>query len=65
MATAISPAPPAPAGVDHIYCCDEDVAMCGADLSDVPEGNEFPTMCPTCVDAQVRRVACPVPGCRP
>jgi hypothetical protein len=55
----------APADVDHIYCCDEDIAMCGADLSDVPEGEEFPTMCPTCVAAQAGRVACPVPGCQP
>lgn len=30
------------AGVDHVYCCDPDVALCGADISDLPHGREFP-----------------------
>jgi hypothetical protein len=65
MSTATPPTQPAPEGVDHLYCCDEHVAMCGEDLSEVPEGHEFPTMCPACLEANARRAACPVPGCQP
>jgi hypothetical protein len=69
MITAALPAPAIPSagdeGTGHIYCCDEKVAMCGADLTGVPEGREFPTMCRTCVDAETRRTGCPVPGCQP
>jgi hypothetical protein len=23
--------------LDHVYCCDPDLALCGTDVSDVPE----------------------------
>lgn len=49
--------------VDHYYCCDEDVALCGADLSGVPEGPEYDVICPMCADALEANVPCPVPGC--
>jgi hypothetical protein len=37
------------ANVDHLYDDDETKAMCGYDLTNVPEGREFPEMCPRCV----------------
>lgn len=34
--------------VDHLYCCDPDIALCGLDISDVPEGPEYDNDCPLC-----------------
>lgn len=69
MTTATLPAPTVADGqpdqVDHIYCCDEDIALCGADLTAVPLGPEFDLMCAMCVLAQDARRPCSVPGCRP
>lgn len=49
--------------VDHYYCCDEDVALCGADLSGVPMGPEFDAICPPCQEALDANTPCPVPSC--
>ncbi|MET7900624.1 hypothetical protein [Streptomyces sp. NPDC005336] len=67
----ITEALPAPAGVtradddelDHVYCCDPDRALCGADLSDVAEivddwDNEDVDVCVVCVDLERRGVRC-------
>lgn len=48
---------------DHYYCCDPDIAMCGADLSDVPEGFEFDELCRYCAYIDRERLACTVNGC--
>lgn len=37
--TDVRPAPSRPKAddsLDHVYCCDENVSLCGLDLSDVP-----------------------------
>lgn len=52
-----------PRFVDHYYCCDEDVAMCGFDLTGVPEGDEFPRTCRRCRRALKLNRRCAVPGC--
>jgi hypothetical protein len=39
--------------VDHLYCCDPDVALCGIDLSTVAEGHEFPDLCTLCMLADL------------
>jgi hypothetical protein len=33
--------------LNHVYCCDPDLALCGLDLADVPDAWD-PTV-PTCV----------------
>lgn len=64
---------PAPAGsdrradnddVDHLYCCDPDVAICGVDLSGIPEGFEFDNLCRYCAYLERNRLGCPVAACR-
>ncbi|MET4670773.1 hypothetical protein [Streptomyces sp. PvR018] len=41
MNTSLAPAPVKATNggsdLDHIYCCDPDLALCGTDVSDVPE----------------------------
>ncbi len=51
--------------IDHLYCCDENVAMCGADLTDTPDGPEFDEVCRLCLLAEQSGMPCPVPGCQP
>lgn len=51
--------------VDHYFCCVEDVAICGVDLSGwafVPDDRDAP-MCPLCEAAREDKMPCPVPGC--
>ena len=65
MSTAALPAPIAAnvGDVDHLYCCDPDVAMCGLDLTGVPEGREFTHVCPLCAEVNDSDTPCPVAGC--
>jgi hypothetical protein len=49
--------------VDHYYCCDEDVALCGTDLRGVPDGPEHDALCPICADLLDANAPCPVPTC--
>jgi hypothetical protein len=35
--------------VDHWYCCDPNVAFCGLDITETPEGRFSVDMCPLCV----------------
>jgi hypothetical protein len=35
--------------VDHLYCCNPNLALCGDDLTAVPEGREHDTLCALCV----------------
>jgi hypothetical protein len=70
MSTATLPAPTvldvADDNVDHIYCCDEEVSLCGMDISGEPEvePGTHPT-CPLCVWASEACGPCGVPGCQP
>ncbi|MEU8334844.1 hypothetical protein [Micromonospora tulbaghiae] len=50
-----------PGNVDHYYCCDDETALCGADLAGVPDGPEFDEVCPLCV--LVMEEGAPCPGC--
>lgn len=52
-----------PDDVDHLYCCDPNLSMCGLDLTGVPEGPEFDAVCPLCGLAGDTRQGCPEPGC--
>lgn len=52
-----------PDDVDHIYCCDPNLAMCGLDLTGVAEGPEFDAACPLCGLAEDTGQGCPVPDC--
>lgn len=42
-----------PGDVDHYWCCDENTAMCGTDLTGVRRGPEFYVMCALCVGVRV------------
>lgn len=51
--------------VDHLCCsCDTTVALCGLDLTGVPEGPEFDQVCPLCVWVLESGVSCPGGGRR-
>jgi hypothetical protein len=60
------PTPPV-AGADpiHLFCCDEDIAMCGADLTDqdVQERDDDTPVCPMCALVEDEGLPCPVPEC--
>jgi len=64
------PEPPGTAPADgdgwqHIWCCDPDVALCGADLSGVEDSDgEDEPVCTDCAIADALRRPCPVAGCR-
>lgn len=52
-------------GLLHYYCCDENVAMCGLDLKNVPvvdDESDTPE-CPLCALAREEDAPCPVKGC--
>lgn len=34
--------------VDHLYCCDPDLSLCGEDISAEPEVTVFTNLCPLC-----------------
>lgn len=57
---------PAPAGssadVLHLTCCDDDVAMCGEDVSKHEWADDGPP-CPLCKLVQDEGLPCPVTGC--
>jgi hypothetical protein len=45
-------------GITHVVCCNEDIALCGTDVSGQPfVGGDFPVDCVVCLDTD----ACP--GC--
>lgn len=67
-----APATPAPEDGDqdavHLWCCHEDVAMCGEDLADADVADrelEEDELCVFCVLALREDLPCPVPGCTP
>ena len=45
--------------LSHIYYCDPDRALCGADLADVPEIEDDDTDCIVCLDLEEQ----PCPDC--
>lgn len=51
-------------GVKHLSCCDEDVALCGLDISDYEfnDDDDVP-ICPLCAYVDDEGLPCPVPGC--
>lgn len=53
------------AGADenHIYCCNPDLALCGADLSQTPEDPDSDTTCVVCTDLEASAQPCGT-GCR-
>ncbi len=53
------------ADVAHDWCCDENVAMCGADLrgAEVADNDTDVPDCPMCQVVLVNNWACPVRGC--
>lgn len=53
--------------VVHYWCCDVNVAMCGADISDEPlvSGATKEQTCALCRIVYDNGWTCPVPGCRP
>jgi hypothetical protein len=73
MTTCLAPdrAPTDTGGEDddlhHIWCCDPDVAVCGVDLTGVPDAGDVGDgvqVCPLCALAWDGGLPCPVPGCR-
>jgi hypothetical protein len=44
--------------LSHYYCCDPDVALCGADLSTVPVDESVDTDCVVCVDLDAAFLPC-------
>lgn len=69
MTTSTLPAPTrsdtAGDDLDHFYCCDENVAMCGVDLTGVPEADNVGDLCPLCALVNESGLPCPVRGCQP
>lgn len=51
----------------HLWCCNEDVAMCGADITGEPPcphpDDEDCPACPMCSLVEDEALPCPVPGC--
>lgn len=45
--------------VDHLYCCDPDLALCGLDLTGVPDYPEFDEDCALCVLVHEDSYRCP------
>lgn len=39
-------------GLDHWYCCNENQALCGADITNAPEVNDMPNLCVVCDDLE-------------
>lgn len=55
---------PADDPYQHLWCCDENVALCGLDLTgyeDDPDSDE--PVCALCAIAYAEGMPCPVPGC--
>lgn len=48
-------------GVDHLYCCDRSLALCGADITDTSEVDDAD--CVVCLDLD--RLPCPRCGWQP
>lgn len=48
--------------LDHLVCCDDNLATCGTDVTDVT-WVDSPTTCPTCAYIDEHDLPCPVPGC--
>lgn len=49
----------------HAFCCDPDMAVCGADVSgsDVVPDTSLDEVCPTCIAAASTGGRCARPGC--
>lgn len=46
--------------ITHLYCCNPDVALCGTDVSDVPElADDAEITCVVCADLEEQ----PCPTC--
>lgn len=45
-------------GLTHIYCCDPDLALCGEDLTDIPEVDEDTLLCVVCDDLEDHPCTC-------
>lgn len=52
--------------VTHLWCCDENISMCGLDISGDPIDQDAPDEqnCTLCVMVNETWGTCPVPGCR-
>jgi len=50
--------------LDHVYCCDPDVALCGADLSDHVESSMATNPCVLCIALEEIGIVCGTAGCR-
>lgn len=48
--------------LDHYVCCDENVALCGADVSAATWQEELPDLCLVCEDLDENDVDCPECG---
>jgi hypothetical protein len=52
----------------HYYCCDPDIAMCGANITNCEDLGYTDTSrydeCPMCAHVDDTGLPCPVPGCR-
>lgn len=65
MTTSLAPAPVkttnGSSDLDHLYCCDPDLALCGTDVSDVPEIDaDSDITCVVCADLDGEPCS---PGC--
>lgn len=47
----------------HWWCCDDNVALCGADLTNVPVTEQEEPICPACEVVRRTKTPCPVAGC--
>lgn len=60
MTTAIAPSPAATSvgsDLNHLYCCDPDTALCGLDVSALPEVDDD-TDCVVCLDLEDTECDC-------
>lgn len=49
----------------HLTCCNDDIAMCGVNVSGDEWDHDGKFLCPTCAYMDNENLPCPVPGCVP
>jgi len=58
LAPAGRPAPADGDGLDHLYCCDPDLALCGIDISGHHEDDSLPGTCVVCLALEFAACSC-------
>lgn len=49
--------------LNHFFCCDENLGLCGTDLTEWSFNEDYEIDCAVCVDLAQAEVPCGAPGC--